>query len=95
MIKVWSPIHVATLIALSALGIVAAGNASAQRGNPFQQSQSAWKRMDDCKRQAWKAHPEYTAATSKRDQAVKQCLASQNLPPVAPQSPATRDVTDR
>ncbi len=43
-----------------------------------------WRAMDNCKRQAWKQHADYTSeGDAKRDQALKQCLEAQNLPPLA------------
>ena|SRR5713226_4854969 len=77
-------------ISLLALGcVVVAFEVPAQVSNKFQQSNDMWKRMDNCKRQAWKQYPDYSnEGSAKRDQAVKHCLQATNLPPVAPQSPA-------
>jgi hypothetical protein len=56
--------------------------------NGYNQSQRVWNRMDACKRQAWKQHPDYTREDSlKRDDAVRRCLALNNAPPVAPLTP--------
>jgi len=75
-------------VALCMLCVVAASEADAQRPNVFQQSQSAWKRMDACRAQARQRFPDYTAAAkAERERATKLCLASQNLPPVAPEPP--------
>jgi hypothetical protein len=47
-----------------------------------------WKRMDACAKQAQTAHPDYTAASNAaRDEALKSCLESGNLPPRQPLSP--------
>lgn len=77
---------------LVALGLAAgtASPASAQMPgyNGFKQSEGVWNRMDACRRQAWKQHPDYTRADSlKRDQAVRRCLALNNAPPVEPETP--------
>lgn len=90
----------ASLVALSVLCAIAASEARAQqqpyRPNRFQESEGVWKRMDNCKRQAWKQHPDYTPeGNAKRDQAVRQCLDASNLPPVAPESPAARSGSSR
>lgn len=92
----------ASLVALSALCAVAASEASAQqqqrtyRPNRFQESERVWKSMDNCKRQAWKEHPDYTPeGSTQRDQAVRRCLDASNLPPVAPQSPPARSGSSR
>jgi hypothetical protein len=46
-----------------------------------------WKRMDACARAAQAAHPDYTAAANRaRDEALKTCLESGNLPPRSPSS---------
>jgi hypothetical protein len=68
--------------------VVAASESVAQRPNIFQQSQSAWKRMDACRAHARQQFPDYTAAAqAQRDRATKLCLGSQNLPPVVPETP--------
>jgi hypothetical protein len=47
-----------------------------------------WKAMDACAVQAQAAFPDFTAeANAKRDAKLKECLASQNLPPRQPISP--------
>lgn len=77
------------LVAL-ALAAGATSTASAQMPgyNGFTQSQRVWNRMDACKRQAWRQHPDYTREDgAKRDEAVRRCLASNNAPPVAPETP--------
>jgi hypothetical protein len=75
-------------IALCIVCVLAASESGAQRPNIFQQSQSAWKRMDACRAQARQQFPDYTAAAkAQRDRATKLCLGSQNLPPVAPETP--------
>ena len=77
---------------LVALALIcgSASSASAQMPgyNGNNQSERVWKRMDDCKRQAWKQHPDYTRDGSlKRDKAVRQCLAAGTEPPVSPLTP--------
>jgi hypothetical protein len=60
----------------------------AQIQNPWKSSEQKWAIMDQCKRQGLKAFPDYTAESlRKRDHAVNQCLAANNLPPVARQAP--------
>ena len=40
-----------------------------------------WKRMDNCAKQAQAAYPDFSAeANAKRDQKLKECLNSNNLP---------------
>jgi len=74
-------------LALAAGGISVA-SAQMPGYNGYNRSQRVWNRMDACKRQAWKQHPDYTRADSiKRDEAVRRCLALNNAPPVAPQTP--------
>jgi hypothetical protein len=47
-----------------------------------------WKRMDNCAKQAQAAYPDYSAeANAKRDQKLKECLNSNNLPPRQPSAP--------
>ena len=79
----------AMLIALAAAaGGVSPAGAQMPGYNGYNQSERLWKRMDDCKRQAWKQHPDYTRADSlKRDEVVRRCLALNNAPPEAPQTP--------
>jgi hypothetical protein len=37
--------------------------------------------MDNCKRQAWKQHPDYTReGNAKRDEAVRNCRGANNAP---------------
>jgi hypothetical protein len=67
---------------------VSAGRAQIPGYNAWKSSEQKWAVMDKCKRQGMKAFPDYTAESlRKRDQAVNQCLAANNLPPVAPQAP--------
>jgi hypothetical protein len=56
--------------------------------NAWKTSRQRWAVMDECKRQGVKAFPDHTAESlRKRDRAVNQCLAANNLPPIAPQAP--------
>ena len=75
---------------LAALALAAPGAAQAQLGggSTVKGSDAVWKQMDDCKRQAFRKFPDYTAeSNAKRDNAVKQCLAASNLPLLPPLSP--------
>jgi hypothetical protein len=77
------------LIALAlAAGVTSTASGQMPGYNGYHRSERVWNRMDACKRQAWKQHPDYTRADSlKRDEAVRRCLALNNAPPVAPQTP--------
>jgi hypothetical protein len=79
------------LVALAlAVGDISAASAQMPGYNGYNQSERVWNRMDACKRQAWKQHPDYTREdTLKRDEAVRRCLALNNAPPVAPQTTPT------
>jgi hypothetical protein len=74
------------LIALALIcGGVSAARAQMPGYNGNDQSERVWKRMDNCKRQAWKQHPDYTREGSlKRDEVVRHCLEANNEPPVSP-----------
>ncbi len=48
-----------------------------------------WQSMDKCAVEAQRAFPDFTAeSNAKRDAKLKDCLASQNLPPRETASPA-------
>lgn len=48
-----------------------------------------WKAMDKCAIQAQQAFPDFSAeSNAKRDAKLQECLASQNLPPRVPETPA-------
>jgi hypothetical protein len=50
---------------------------------------SKWQSMDKCAIEAQRLFPEFTAeANAKRDAKLKECLATQNLPPRETASPA-------
>jgi hypothetical protein len=78
------------LVALAlAAGGISAARAQMPGYNGYNQSQRVWNRMDACKRQAWRQHPDYTREDSlKRDEAVRRCLAANDAPPVAPLTPS-------
>ena len=79
------------LVALALIGGSAAGASAQMPGyNGYNRSQRVWNRMDACKRQAWKEHPDYTREGSlQRDEALRRCLALNNAPPAAPSTPPT------
>ncbi len=93
--------HLVTLAAAAALGIIATSGAGAQQPlthmpSPQQQSENAWKRMDNCRREAWRQYPDFTPdSNAKRDQATRRCLNEGNLPPLAPQSPTVGSGSSR
>lgn len=50
-----------------------------------------WKLMDSCAKQAQQRFPDFTAdAAARRDEMLKQCLESNNLPPRAPEMPGSQ-----
>jgi hypothetical protein len=56
--------------------------------NPWKQSQSTWKLRDQCRRNAFRQFPDYTAeGNAKRDRAEQRCLESYNLPTSPPSPP--------
>ena len=77
------------LVALALLaGAIPSARAQIPGYNGYTQSQRIWTRMDNCKRQAWKQHPDYTREdTAKRDEAVKHCLEANNMPTISPLTP--------
>jgi hypothetical protein len=78
----------ACLIGLSAICGVAAPAVHAQLYNKQKQSETAWKTMDDCKRQAWRQNPDYTPeGNAKRDEAMRLCLQANHAPPISPLKP--------
>jgi hypothetical protein len=80
--------HIALLITLSALYGAASSEVHAQQPNTLQQSEAAWKAMDNCKRRAWKQHPDYTQeGSTKRDEAMRLCLQVNHAPPISPLDP--------
>ena len=76
----------ASFVILSAACCIAASEGRAQLRNQMPESEKVWKTMDECKRQAWKEHPDYTPkAKDERDHAMKLCLqAHGSAPPVSP-----------
>jgi len=80
--------HAASLVILSVLYGLAGSDVRAQQPNVLKQSEAAWKAMDNCKRQAWKQHPDYTReGNAKRDEAMRLCLQVNHAPPVTPLHP--------
>ena len=87
----------ASFVALSALCAIAGSQGrAADRPNLTKPSETAWRGMDNCKRQAWKHYPDYTQeSNANRDRALTQCLATGNLPPAAPNSPGASSEASR
>jgi hypothetical protein len=80
--------HRSLLVVPIALCGVAISEVQAQQPNALKQSESAWKSMDNCKRQAWKQNPDYTpAGNAKRDEAMRLCLQTNHAPPISPLDP--------
>jgi hypothetical protein len=81
--------HPACFIILSAICGVAASPVHAQLYNKQKQSDTVWKGMDDCKRQAWKQNHDYTPeGNAKRDEAMKHCFGMSNAAPrISPLKP--------
>jgi hypothetical protein len=80
--------HGVWLVILAALCGVATTDVQAQQPNKLQQSETVWKAMDNCKRQAWRQHPDYTReGNAKREEAMKLCLRASSAPPIAPPTP--------
>ena len=80
--------HAAWLVTLSAICGVVALEAHAQQPSKLKQSETVWKGMDNCKRQAWRQHPDYTReGNAKRDETVRNCLGANNAPPISPLTP--------
>jgi hypothetical protein len=78
----------ALLAAAVVAGIVSSAGAQMPGYNGNNQSQRIWGRMDACKREAWKAHPDYTReGRAKRDAAVRHCMEARGLPPAEPEPP--------
>jgi hypothetical protein len=77
------------LVALALIGgAVPAARAQLPGYNGYNQSERIWSRMDKCKRQAWKQHPDYTREdNAKREEVVKHCLQARNAPPLSPWTP--------
>ena len=56
--------------------------------NPWKQSESVWKLRDQCRRNAFKQFPDYTAeSNAKRERAEQRCLEAYNLPALPPSAP--------
>ncbi len=83
--------HGAWLVIPAALCAVAASDVQAQQPSKLRQSETVWKGMDNCKRQAWKQHPDYTPdSNAKREEAMKLCLQANSAPPISPLTPRER-----
>ena len=55
--------------------------------NVWKESQSVWKLRDNCRRDAFKRFPDYTAeANANRERSERQCLEANNLPYTAPRT---------
>jgi hypothetical protein len=71
--------HIAFVVLLAALAMPVTAKAASLNGNSMM---NKWAASDRCAAAAHKAFPDFTAeSNAKRDAAMKNCLASQNLPP--------------
>ncbi len=65
---------------MAALLLLAAGAACAS--DRVKNSNAQWHAQDNCTRQAFQKHPDYTEeGAAKRDAFVRQCLRASRLPP--------------
>jgi len=83
----------AAILVTLLLSILAAPRIHAQqmstRRSAGEQSERVWKKMDDCKREAWKQNHDYTAeGVAARDRVLRYCLEAGNLPPISVEPPA-------
>jgi hypothetical protein len=71
--------------------VIVLGMPFAAHASPYgMQEMQRWTASDRCIAAAQKAFPDYTPESlAKRDQSMKQCLASGLLPPRAPEAPQT------
>ena len=71
--------RIAVIALLAALAMPVTARAFTRNGNSMMHN---WATSDKCAAQAQKAFPDFTAeSNAKRDAAMKDCLATQNLPP--------------
>ena len=71
--------RIAFVALLTALAMPVTATANSRSGNLMMNN---WKASDRCAATAQKAYPDFTAeSNAKRDAMMKNCLASQNLPP--------------
>ena len=71
--------RIAFMALLAALALPVTARAFSRNGDTMM---NEWKASDRCAAAAQKAFPDFTAeSNAKRDEAMKNCLASQNLPP--------------
>jgi len=71
--------HIAFIALLFALSMPVTATANSRSGNMIM---NGWKASDRCAAAAQKAFPDFNAeSNAKRDAMLKNCLASQNLPP--------------
>jgi hypothetical protein len=78
MLRIFGVIALAALVAIPVPALAVTPNG--------QNMMRMWTASDRCVAAAQKAYPDYTPdAIAKRDRVLKQCLASQILPPRAPE----------
>jgi hypothetical protein len=71
--------HTAFVALLAALAMPLTATANSRSGNMMMNN---WKASDRCAAAAQKAFPDFTPeSNAKRDAMIKNCLATQNLPP--------------
>jgi hypothetical protein len=83
------PRRIVPLVVIAASCIAASESRAPLWGySPWKQSESVWRLMDLCRRNALKQFPNYTPEdNAKRERAERQCQQANNLPYVSPQSP--------
>ena len=78
------------VVALALVGSAVPAARAQLPGYGHNQSARVWAQMDNCKRQAWKKHPDYTReGNAQRNEMVKHCLQASNAPPLSPSTPGT------
>ena len=87
-------IRLAQAIIVAATSLAATESPAQMQGyQPLKQSESVWKTMDNCHRNAFKRFPDYTPeGRAKRERAERQCLEANNSP-YTPPAPSNGSAT--